>query len=250
MYGKFFASAFTGSMYGAGADVFAVWGYVIANTVAAQVELNPAMLAGVIGMSPERAQAAIDFLCAPDPNSRSKVAEGRRLIREGQFAYHVPNHETYRSVKNEDDRREYNRIKKAEERARKSNSVKPRVIELSAVSAQAEADTETEAEAYSSSSPARGRLPERCHTAYDALTRASRSPDAWQAVVTAYLDGQRTPMASPDIMALALEDMHIAGAQPTGSVLKGFLRKAAAVDTVSVNGHPLTESEKFLRGMV
>lgn len=166
MYGKFFSSTFTGSMLGAGADVFAVWGYVIANTVASQVELNPQLLAPMIGMTPEAAQLAIDFLCAPDPFSRSKVEDGRRLIREGQFAYRVPNSETYRAVRNEDDRREYNRQKQAEHRlktrSRKSKRVKARVNDtsdvkasvidcqaMSTMSAQAEAETEAEEESTS-----------------------------------------------------------------------------------------------------
>lgn len=135
MYGKFFASTFTGSMFGAGPDVFAVWGYVIANAVESQVELNPALLAAVIGTSPERISAAIEKLCAPDPLSRTKTHDGKRLIREGEYAYNVPNLLAYRSIRNEEERREYNRVKKAEQRER--DKVKDSVIDMSAVSAQA-----------------------------------------------------------------------------------------------------------------
>jgi hypothetical protein len=123
MYGKFFTSAFTGSMMGKGSHVFAVWAYVIAHTVDSQVELNPRYLAAVIGETPERIEEAIAYLCAPDPQSRSKLDDGRRLVREGQFAYRVPTHERYRSIRNEDERREYNRIKKAESRARSKMSL-------------------------------------------------------------------------------------------------------------------------------
>lgn len=145
MYGKFFASAFTGSMYGAGPDVFAVWGYVIANTQDSQVELNPLLLAGVIGTTPERIADAIAVLCAPDAKSRSKVEGGRRLIREGEFAYRVPNFAAYRAIKNEDDRREYNRKKKAEQRLRDRNvkDVKARVIDCQPMSAHAETEAES-----------------------------------------------------------------------------------------------------------
>jgi hypothetical protein len=140
MYGKFFSSTFTGSMLGAGADVFAVWGYVIANTVQSQVELNPQLLAPLIGMSVAAAEQAIAFLCAPDPKSRSPLEEGRRLVREGQFAYRVPNSETYRAVRNEEERREYNRLKQSEHRLRQSNGVKAPVNDSqsqSTMSAQA-----------------------------------------------------------------------------------------------------------------
>lgn len=140
MYGKLFASTFTGSMYGAGPDVFAVWAYVIANTVDSQVELNPNLIAALLGCTPDRARAAIEVLCAPDPNSRSKAEGGRRLVREGEFAYRVPNFAAYRSIRNEEDRRAYNREKKREQRAR--DKVNASVIDSqrkSTVSAQAEA---------------------------------------------------------------------------------------------------------------
>lgn len=144
MYGKFFSSTFTGSMIGAGPDVFAVWGYVIANTVGSQVELNPRLLAPLIGTTPERIAAAIDFLTQPDAESRSKTAEGRRLIKEGEYAYHVPNSEAYRAIKDENDRREYNRLAQQKSRAKKS-AVKQRVNPSKRESAQAETETETKA---------------------------------------------------------------------------------------------------------
>src|SRR5437764_3418159 len=158
-FGKFFASTLTGSMVGSGPELVAVWGYVIANTVDSQVELNPRHVAGLLGMSPEAVQQCIERLCTPDPESRSKVADGRRLIREGEFAYFVPNHAAYRAVRDERDRREYNRLKKAEGRARgvnvrvkKSKRVNARVkrsTRESTVSAQAEAEAEAETTAAS-----------------------------------------------------------------------------------------------------
>jgi hypothetical protein len=143
MYGKFFASTYTGSMFGAGLPVFAVWGYVIANTINGQVELNPKLLAAVLGGSETEIIKAIEFLCSSDDRSRSKVEDGKRLIREGEYAYRVPTFLFYRDIRNEDERREYNRQKKAEERARKKSEVKPSVIDKSALSAHTETDSET-----------------------------------------------------------------------------------------------------------
>lgn len=143
MYGKIFASTFTGSMYGAGVDVFAVWAYVLANTYESQVELNPMMLAAALGSTPDKVEQAIAFLCAPDPRSRSKTEEGRRLIREGEFAYRVPNFDAYRKIRNEEERREYNRVKKAEQRERQ-RGVKARVNDCQRKSAQTETETEAE----------------------------------------------------------------------------------------------------------
>ena len=118
MYGKFFASAFTGSMMGAGSATFAVWGYVIAHAVKSQVELNPRLLATVIGCTTEEVDEAIALLCKPDPNSRSKAESGRRLVKEGQFAYRVVNHDQYVAIRDEEARRESNRLWKRESRAR------------------------------------------------------------------------------------------------------------------------------------
>jgi len=145
MYGKFFSSAFTGSMMASGANVFAVWGYVIAHAVDSRVELNPRLLAAVIGSDIKSIISAIETLCAPDAESRSKVHEGRRLIREGEFQYFVTGHAKYRAMRDESDRREYNRVKKAESRAR--STVKTMSNGLSIVSANTEAEAEADTEA-------------------------------------------------------------------------------------------------------
>ncbi len=146
MYGKFFASTFTGSLYGAGPDIFAVWAYVIAHAIESRVELNPAVLGHALGTDPERVKAAITFLCSPDTNSRNKNEDGRRLIPEGSFQYLVVNHEIYRTIRNEDDRRAYNRDKQRESRAKRRN-VKQSVNDsqsLSAMSAHTDTDTDTD----------------------------------------------------------------------------------------------------------
>ena len=152
MYGKLFSSTFTGSMFGAGPEVFAVWSYVVANVVDSYVELNPPLLAAVLGADAERVRAAIERLCDVDPASRNPSEEGRRLIHEGGFQYRVVSHEIYRNMRNEEDRRIYNREAQARSRARRkpvstSNPLKNKVSTgLSAMSAhtEAEADTDTD----------------------------------------------------------------------------------------------------------
>lgn len=124
MYGKIFASLFTGSMYGAGSPKFAVMSYVIANMqpdrdVGFQVELNIRDLASRIGEPVEVIQGAIDFLCAPDIESRSKDEEGRRLVKIGSFDYRVVNGKAYAEIRNEEQRRENNRIRQARFRKKK-----------------------------------------------------------------------------------------------------------------------------------
>lgn len=131
MYGKFFASAFTGSMHGSGPTVFALWAYILANTVDSEVEVNPVYVSHVIGTTVDDIQRAIDFLCAPDQHSRSKEEEGKRLIKLGEFSYHVVNHEKYRKILSEDHKREYFRVYRRNQRESQKqrstpfNSVQP-----------------------------------------------------------------------------------------------------------------------------
>lgn len=122
-YGKHFESMYTGTMFGSGADVFAVWGYAISHCRRGEVELNPKMLAATIGMSVQEAEDAIAFLCEPDPNSRSQIDEGRRLVKTGSFTYRVPTFEKYNSTHSEDEVRAFERERKQKYR----NSLKANV---------------------------------------------------------------------------------------------------------------------------
>lgn len=114
-------------MYGAGVAVFAVWGYVIAHTQKSRVELNPKKLSDTLGGTLEEITAAISYLEEPDPDSRFKEHEGKRLIKEGQFQYFVPSHEHYRLMRNAEERRDYNRRKQSEYRKIKSTRTKRQI---------------------------------------------------------------------------------------------------------------------------
>src|SRR5690348_13980992 len=109
MFGKSFQSMYTGSMFGAGPTVFAVWGWIFTHACKSRVEVNPKLLAPMLGTTVEDVERAIKWLCAPDPNSRHKEHEGRRMIKEGAYQYFLPTHQIYRSIRNEDDRRLQNR---------------------------------------------------------------------------------------------------------------------------------------------
>jgi len=118
MYGKLYSSMYSGSMVGKGSMAFAVMGYVIANMrpdkeVGCQVELNPIVLATILGEPEARVQQAIEFLCAPDVSSRSEEQEGRRLVKLGPYDYLVVNGMKYRQMRDEEERREKNRTQMA-----------------------------------------------------------------------------------------------------------------------------------------
>lgn len=119
MYGKAFESMYSGSMVGAGLNVFAVWNYIITMTRDSVVEVNPKLLSLILGCEEDQVSDALKKLCEPDPRSRSKECGGRKLLKEGEFQYRVVNWEHYQRIRNEADRREYNRVKQAQYRARK-----------------------------------------------------------------------------------------------------------------------------------
>ncbi len=147
MFGKHFESMYEGSMYGAGVAVFAVWGYVIAKTRASRIELNPRKLADTLGGTENEIAEAIEWLMHPDPNSRHKSHDGRRLVKQGQFEYFVPSWEDYRKIKNEEARREYNRVKQSEHRMkRRQRAGRKGPLPGEALYVRAEADGAGEAE--------------------------------------------------------------------------------------------------------
>lgn len=145
MYGRHYSSMYEGSMVGAGSHVFAVMGYVISKQVpdrevGSQVDLNPELLAFVIGESPERIKQAIEFLCAPDPKSRTKKEDGRRLIRIGEYSYQVVNGAKYLAIRNDEDRRRQNREAKRRQRS-KNHQFSGTAAEREYVKAEAAGDT-------------------------------------------------------------------------------------------------------------
>jgi len=96
-YVKIFQTMYTGSLYGAGMHVFAVWGWILAHKDEnGLVEVNPRLAANELGGTVKQVEEAIGYLCAPDPNSRSTEEEGRRLVKVSQFGYRVVNDTKYR----------------------------------------------------------------------------------------------------------------------------------------------------------
>lgn len=138
-YGKAWESMYTGSMVGKGTDVFAVWGYVISTmrvtNLEAFVELNPDLLAFQLGASVEEMEQAIVFLSAPDPKSRTKDHDGRRLVpidpelTGGPQQYLVVNGYKYRYTKDEQEKRAKNRDRQRVFRAKKNKAPRKKTPE-------------------------------------------------------------------------------------------------------------------------
>lgn len=123
MYGKLHRSTFTGSMCGKGGNFIAMWAYIVANTnLDSTIELHPTYLASTIGCTIDEIKKIIGDLCSPDPDSRTTVEDGRRLIEVAQHQYLVVNFNLYNNVKSEAARREYMRQYMANRRAEKKSS--------------------------------------------------------------------------------------------------------------------------------
>jgi len=174
-FGKIFESTYTGSMVGAGPVVFAVWGYVIANTKPpGVVELNPTILGAMLGTSAESVQEAIAYLMAEDPRSRSSECDGRRLMKQGPFLYSVPTWQKYRNARNDEERRAYNAkaAKKHREKVKASNHASITVNDCQPKYAKAEAEAEAEVHTH----PLRGpSSPEEAWTYAQSLNSQAKS---------------------------------------------------------------------------
>lgn len=130
-WGKHFGKMYEGSMLGKGAMVFALMGYVIAKmqckwvgegrakiVTEGTVTLNLTLLHAIFGEPVDMIQKAIDALCAPDPETSTEGEEGRRLVKTGQFEYRVVNAPKYQNLRNQEEKREKNRLRQQEFRDR------------------------------------------------------------------------------------------------------------------------------------
>jgi hypothetical protein len=82
-YGKIFMSMFERSLAGAGADVFAVWAYILAEAQGGHfTEINPMLPACKIGMAPEDVVRVLE-----------RLQQEGLLVYEGAYLYSLPGQE-------------------------------------------------------------------------------------------------------------------------------------------------------------
>ena len=151
MYGKIFKSLFYGTLCGQ-SDAQLVFVCLIAHADRdGDVELPPAVIATVCGLTSERISAAIGILEACDPESRSPELDGRRLNPGGPGRWSIVNYEKCRGIRDEDERRTQTREATRRYRAKKSASSsvsrrKSRVSQREPLRAQGEGEGEVEVE--------------------------------------------------------------------------------------------------------
>lgn len=74
------------------------------------VDATPQSLARSFNMPLDQVTEGLARLCAPDPSSRSREEEGRRLIPiRATYGWRIVNYIAYRNIQREEDRRTYHR---------------------------------------------------------------------------------------------------------------------------------------------
>lgn len=143
-YTKLFSSIVTSTIWREGKDTKIMWVTMLALADKdGIVEGSVPGLADMARLTVEEARTAIEILSAPDPDSRSKVEDGRRIIPiDGGWM--LVNHAKYRDLMSVEERREYLRIKQAEFREKRKQMSTP-VNKRNGASAES---THTSPEAY------------------------------------------------------------------------------------------------------
>jgi len=138
MYVKLFASLYQGTLRGRADEILVFTNLLAHADQHGVVDKHWKAIADETGLDKDRVMNAISNLEAPDEESRSPEMGGCRIVRLDEhraWGWQVVNYGKYRSIRNEDDRREQNRIaqEKWRNKQRKTRS------------AQEEAEAEAEA---------------------------------------------------------------------------------------------------------
>jgi hypothetical protein len=157
VYAKIFSSLYKGTMRGQ-SHLLLVFTNLLANASSdGWVDMHPAAIADEVGLTTDEVKAALLKLEATDPDSRSPEEDGRRIVRLDEhrsWGWRIVNYVKYRQIRNEDDRREQNRLAQARWRENQkkktadSKQSKPQSAAISSQrgeSAQEEGEGEVEA---------------------------------------------------------------------------------------------------------
>jgi hypothetical protein len=126
MYVKLFRSIFQGTLRG-NSNGLLVFTNLLANCDRdGVVDVHPRAIAEEVGLDVETVRAVLVDLESPDAESRTPDEEGRRIVRMDEhrvWGWRVVNYGKYRAIKNEEDRREANRLAVAKHRAKAATPV-------------------------------------------------------------------------------------------------------------------------------
>jgi hypothetical protein len=155
MYAKLFTSIYQGTLRGNSHGLLVFTNLLAHADSEGAVDVHPRAIAEEVGLTVEQVKAAITVLESVDIESRSPECEGRRIVRMDEhrdWGWRIVNYVKYRAIRNEDDRREQNRLaqQRFREKVRKGQQSQPRKPE----SAQAEAEVDAKAKKKKTDAPA------------------------------------------------------------------------------------------------
>ena len=119
MYAKLFTSIYQGTLRGNSHGLLVFTNLLAHCDKHGVVDMHPRAIAEEVGLTVEQVRAALLMLEQPDSESRSPELDGRRITRLDEhrdWGWTVVNYIKYRAIRDEDDRREQNRL--AQERWR------------------------------------------------------------------------------------------------------------------------------------
>lgn len=131
MYVKLFTSIYQGTLRGNSRGLLVFTNLLAHCDSHGITDVHPRAIAEEVGLSIEQVREALDELESPDPESRSPEEDGRRIVRIDEhraWGWRVVNYGKYRAIKNEDERREQNRISQQRYREKHSKQASASVI--------------------------------------------------------------------------------------------------------------------------
>jgi len=98
-YSPLHSGLLTSTLLKEGPDVVAVWALILASTdKLGESDMQPSAAASLLRISDERAKAAFALLSEPDPESKNREHEGRRILRQGDGKWLVVSHAKYQRL--------------------------------------------------------------------------------------------------------------------------------------------------------
>lgn len=122
-YTKLFSSILASTIWGESKETKIVWITMLAMCDRfGKVDASIPGLATIARLTVSETESAIHVLAGPDPYSRTKEHDGRRIV-EVNGGWQILNYESYRKKMSSDERREYLKFKKRESRERQRKTV-------------------------------------------------------------------------------------------------------------------------------
>ena len=185
MFAKIFESIYDGTLADNWQAMVTFQQMLILADQSGVVDMTPAAIHRRTGIPTEIIEQGIAILEQPDPRSRSKDMEGRRIARldpNRDWGWFLVNHAQYRAKITAEEKRAADRARIAAKRAEKKPTEGDKsqgVAECRGVSAEvakvAHTDTELDTEAEESKAHAPLEIPEQPNSAADPISPASRA---------------------------------------------------------------------------